>query len=230
MESQTSGSISRAAHFASQEKTTFPSRRVVQSARDCLSTIRTDYSKGGAIVAKATIKLPNGTLVVVEGTTEDVKELLEFYGGSDTREGTARHKEPKAEGKAGAGPKESAGSGRPDLAEIIGLIKNCAEAGVIGSKILDRTSLVDRVLLPLYIVHEHLGNKYALTSGEISRITADLGIRVATPHASTTLSGSASKYVIGDSVRKKGKAVRYKLSRPGLQYLKGVLKGSEDAQ
>src|SRR5688572_17717037 len=31
-------------------------------------------------MAKATINLPNGTLVNVEGTTEEIRELLDFYG------------------------------------------------------------------------------------------------------------------------------------------------------
>ena len=32
-------------------------------------------------MAKATIELPNGTSVVIDGTPEEVRKLLEFYGG-----------------------------------------------------------------------------------------------------------------------------------------------------
>lgn len=84
---------------------------------------------------------------------------------------------------------------------------------------------MNRILLPLFIVHEHMGNAFSMTSGEISQITKDLGILVQQPNVSLTLSGTASKYVVGDKVRKKGQAVRYKLSRRGLQYFKEVLNG-----
>lgn len=32
-------------------------------------------------MAKASLKLSNGTVVTLEGTPEEVKELLELYGG-----------------------------------------------------------------------------------------------------------------------------------------------------
>jgi len=77
----------------------------------------------------------------------------------------------------------------------------------------------------MYIVFEHMSNDYALTSGQISRVTNELGVPVQQPNASKTLSGAAAKYVIGDTVRKNGQAVRYKLSRRGHAYLKEVIKG-----
>jgi hypothetical protein len=85
--------------------------------------------------------------------------------------------------------------------------------------------------LPLYIVHEHLGNAFGLSSGEVTKVTTDLGVPVSQPNASRTLSGTAAKYVIGDRVRKKGQPVRYKLSRRGVQYLQAVIRGTsnEDA-
>lgn len=118
----------------------------------------------------------------------------------------------------------------PDLSEIVNLIKNSDEAEAIEAKILDKVSQVNRILLPLYIVHEYMDNTLSLTSGEVSQITTDLGIPVSQPNASTTLSGTASRYVIGDKVRRRGQAVRYKLSRRGVQYVKSVLGGKADAK
>jgi hypothetical protein len=86
----------------------------------------------------------------------------------------------------------------------------------------------DRTLLPLYIVHEHLDNAFALSSGDVTKVTSDLGVRVSQPAASRTLSGTAAKYVVGDRVRKKGQLVRYKLSRRGLQYVQGVIRGNAE--
>ena len=62
----------------------------------------------------------------------------------------------------------------------------------------------------------------------MSKITTDLGIPISQSNASTTLSGTASKYVIGDKVKVRGKAVRYKLSRRGVKYMKEVLAGNAD--
>lgn len=185
-------------------------------------------------MAKASIQLPNGTTVKIEGTTEEVKKLLEFYGGnSPDLEKLAKPNLTKRSGttKAPAASKKKEDRGtKPDLSEIINLVKNCDEAEAIETKILDRISQVDRILLPLYIVHEHLNNAFSLTSGEISQITQNLGIPLQQPNISNALSGTASKYVIGDKVRKKGQAVRYKLSRRGLKYLAAVLRGSENGE
>jgi hypothetical protein len=184
-------------------------------------------------MSKASIKLANGTSVQIEGTPEEVAKLLALYGGgksvafaSDQTSRARTRAVPKGK-SAQAIPGASA---TPDLSQIINLIKTCDEAEAIESKILDKVSQVNRILLPLYIAHEYLDNTPSLTSGEVSQITTDLGIPVSQPNASTTLSGTASRYVIGDKVRKRGQAVRYKLSRRGLQYLNGVLDGKPDGK
>jgi len=117
---------------------------------------------------------------------------------------------------------------KPNLAEIVNLIKNCDEAEAIESQILDRTSQVNRILLPLFIVYKHQGNAFGLTSGDINKITIDLGIPIQTANVSHTLAGTASRYVIGDAVRERGKVIRYKLSRRGVQHFTSVLKATAD--
>jgi hypothetical protein len=62
----------------------------------------------------------------------------------------------------------------------------------------------------------------------VKKITTELGIPISQPNASRTLSGTASKYVIGDKVRVKGQPVRYKLSRRGVKYMKEVLAGNSN--
>lgn len=180
-------------------------------------------------MAKAFLKLPNGTAVTLEGTPEEVKHLLELYGGERAdapppKRGTRTRKQRSraSDERRSTGQ----GEGKPDLNEIVTLVKNCDEADAIESQILDRAAQVDRTLLPIYIVHEYLNNAFGLTSGEVNKITKDLGIPISQPAASRTLSGTASKYVIGDKVKVKGQPVRYKLSRRGLQYMKEVLAGN----
>ena len=95
----------------------------------------------------------------------------------------------------------------------------------IEKHILDQTDRLARVLLPMYIVFEHMNNAHGLTSGQINKVTVQLGVPVKQPNVSNTLSGAASKYIIGDTVRKAGQAVKYKLSRRGHTYLKEVITG-----
>jgi hypothetical protein len=185
--------------------------------------------EGEFSMAKAQVTLPNGTTVEIEGTADEVRQLLEFYGGTAPAKpesvGTPTKKKRKKK-KAPTATSSKAATANIDLTEIVNQIKNCDEAEAIETQILDRTSLVNRTLLPLYIVHEYFDNHEGLTSGDISRATSDLGIPIGTPNVSRTLSNTASKYVMGDKVRKKGRAVRYKLSRRGVQYMKKVLDGS----
>lgn len=183
-------------------------------------------------MAKASLKLPNGTVVTLEGTPEEVKHLLELYGGegqpASRPASTRRSANPsKARGRV-AKSSEGKQDGKPDLNEIVTLAKDCDEAEAIETQILDRTAQVDRTLLALYIVHEYLDNAFGLTSGEVKKITTDLGIPISQPNASRTLSGTASKYVIGDKVKVKGQPVRYKLSRRGVKYIKEVLAGNSN--
>lgn len=190
-------------------------------------------------MAKAALTLPNGTVVQIEGTVEEVQALLAHYGSGTAPARTSRAKKVRAPARSNRrrqrataasvanAPSDSAGD-TPNLAEIVNLAKTCDEAESIEKQILDRASQVDRTLLPLYVVHDHLDNRFDLSSGEISKIMTDLGVPVSQPNASRTLSGTAAKYVIGDRVRKKGQAVRYKLSRRGVQYMKAVIAGKSD--
>lgn len=169
-------------------------------------------------MTKASLKLPNGTEVQIEGSPEEVHQLLSFYAGDAAKPKPKSSKKPEQEA-------EKVVSDELDLSDVVNLVKECDEAEKIESQILDRSSQVDRTLLPMYIVHEYLDNNFGLTSGEISKITGDLGIPLSQPNASTTLSGTASRYVKGDKVKKKGQVVRYKLIRRGVQYMKGVIEG-----
>lgn len=173
-------------------------------------------------MAKATLTLPDGTVVYIEGTQMEVQQLLEFYGHQPTKKSMRL---PKVDKTKGSDKKDL--TGVVDYAEIVRLVKDCDEAETIEKRILDRSSQVDRTLLPLYIVNEYLNNSYGLTSGDVNKVTTDLGIPISQPAASRALSGTAKRYVIGDKMKKKGQPVRYKLSRRGVQYMKAVLEGKE---
>jgi len=182
-------------------------------------------------MAKATIKLNTGTLITIEGTVQEIEELLQIYGGSAgkvTPEIPKRSTKPKNE--PNASPESTSEESTFDMMEIINLVKTCDEAEVIEKQILDRTSEVNRVLLPLYVIHEYRKNAFGLSTTEIANITTELGIRVSRQNVLRAVKFSGARYVIGDKPRKQGSATRYKLNRRGVQYMKSVIAGSPNEE
>jgi len=183
-------------------------------------------------MANATITLPDGTQVQIEGSPKEVARILALYGKPSSAP-TSKKSGKKKPSKKKSRTRRAATSNdeskiEVDLAGIVNMVKNCDDAEKIEIQILDKRSVVNRTLLPLYIVHEHFENKYGLTSGEVSKITTELGVPVSQPSASRTLSGNGSKYVVSDGVRVKGVPSRYKLSRRGVKYLKAAIDGTAD--
>jgi hypothetical protein len=180
---------------------------------------------------KASLTLANGTVVTIDGTTTEIQELLSFYESAASKSANGRPDKPVTppqDQKTGVSAGDESDSD-VDLMAIINHVRSCDESQNIETRILDQTDQLARVLLPMYIVFEHLNNAYSLTSGQISKVTIQLGVPVKTPNVSKTLSTSAAKYIIGDAVRKQGQAVRYKLSRRGHAYLKEIITGRKAA-
>lgn len=177
---------------------------------------------------KATVRLASGAVVHIEGTAAEIKELLSLYGEA-TPEGEDISKKKRIQKERPKSP-----SHPPDqevsINEIVRHIKDCDQAADIESRILDTTSQVNRILLPLFVMQKLIGRKLGLTTGEISAVTKDLGIPIHIANVSNSLKGSAARYVIGDKVRKKGQPVRYTLSRRGIKYLENVIAGKSDGE
>jgi hypothetical protein len=192
-----------------------------------------DYAQliARAEAAVAAVKDPELKRVAFQTVLDD---LLATRSATRTAEGTepGAPKTGKPPARSGQKPgnqrtpnrsAQEARASAPSLSEIVNLAKNCDESESIGRHILDKTSQVDRTLLPLYIVHEHLDNAFGLTSGEIAKVTKGLSVPVHISNVSKTLTGVAARYVVSDTIPKKGQAVQYKLSRRGLQHLQGVI-------
>jgi hypothetical protein len=141
-------------------------------------------------------------------------------GIQDRARSESKRKPSKKEVDA-SGPKQGA-----PLHEIANAVKSCEAAEDIEKNVLDRTSQVNRTLLPLYVLKKFMKSDQGLTSGEVASVTKELGVPIAPPNVSNTLSGTAAKYVMGDATRKKGQAVRYRLNRRGERYMAEVIGGS----
>lgn len=176
-------------------------------------------------MVKAQFSLRDGTSVTIEGTTSQVRELLDYYGGN------IREVDDKVRSKSKPSKRTSRSNQGNDrdanLAAIVNRIKDCDEHDEIEKEILDRTSQVDRVLLPLYIVHQYFDNSTWLTTGDIHKVTRSLGIPISIANISHTFAGSANRYVVVKGMSKRGQPQEYQLSRKGLIYLKSVLQGGK---
>jgi hypothetical protein len=184
---------------------------------------------------KANFSLPNGTIVQVEGTPEDVRLLLEIYGpvGSHKRPASAPvrlNRSEHSEKSASTQHASSKDAEIPDIPAIAAAIKECEFAEAIEKHIIDRSSVVDRTLLPLYAQFCLLESRTGLTSGEIVKVMRELGVPLDLGNVSKALSGAASKYVLASGVRRNGVPTRYSLSRRGIQHIKEVISGTKAHQ
>jgi len=97
---------------------------------------------------KVDIILPNGTKVAVEGSLEEIKDIMEH---SDRMAGGVKRAPPRA---PAAKPAEVNGDdSTPDIAAIVAKIKDCDEAEVIETRVLDQKDVLNRVLLCLWVVN-----------------------------------------------------------------------------
>lgn len=165
----------------------------------------------------AKFELPNGTMIEVDGSIDDIARLAQLYSSPNNG--------PRAATAARQSNEDVAnGSDDIDIPELVGLIKDCDDAELIEQRVLNQRSALNRVLLPLYIAHKHVSEMLGLTSGDIEKITDQLGVKVSVSNASGILSNQAKSYVTGDAVRKKGAVVRYRLNRRGVQYFDELLR------
>jgi hypothetical protein len=173
---------------------------------------------------EASLVLANGTKVTITGTLDEIQKLIQTYGGRPADAPSGKRMQNRT-ARARKQPESRSTSPElgPDHSAIVNLVKTCEEAEAIEERVLRVKNVVNRTLLPLYIVHEQLGDAMGLTSGDVSKIVTDLGAPVTTPQASNALAGPAARYVVGDKVRKAGVAVRYKLNSRGVRHFKSVV-------
>jgi hypothetical protein len=173
-------------------------------------------------MAKSKIKLMNGEEVNIEGSPEEIVRIISLYSGQNN---SVNVKEVKNIVKTDN--VKNTDMDVDQVLDIVNTIKECDESDSIEKSILDRSSLVDRIILPLYIANKYLKTGTSLTTGEISKILIELGISIAIPNVSNTIAGSAKSYVMGDKTRKRGQSVKYRISRRGITYLESVLNDSD---
>ena len=170
---------------------------------------------------KADVTLPSGAKISIEGSTEEVQQLLQMYS-----EGGSRQPRKRTPAKTAAAKKSTTSTPKVpsiDAARVVNAMKDSDDWDAIEKNILDKSDRLPRVLLPLYAIKTYLKEDQELTSGDVNRITKELGVPVSQPNASSALSGAGSKYVMAGRSRVKGVPVGYKLSRRGEAHVRSVL-------
>src|SRR5262245_56577908 len=100
-----------------------------------------------ATVTKANFTLPNGTTIEIEGSLEEIQQLADHVGrakGPVTPTGKPASP-PYTSTEPGGGEDE-----QPDIARIVAIIKDCDEAEAIAKRVLDRTDMLNNVLLCMW--------------------------------------------------------------------------------
>lgn len=111
------------------------------------------------------------------------------------------------------------------VAVIVNKVKNCDEAPKFESKVLAKRDVGIRVLLPFYVCHKYFPEQ-RLTTGDIEKISAELGGRIKTPNVSAAIKNCLWKYLDSPTSRLKGRATNYRLNRRGAEYFSSVLIGN----
>jgi hypothetical protein len=100
---------------------------------------------------------------------------------------------------------------------------DCDESEFIQTKVLDGRSVDAKVLMCFYISNKYFGNAW-LTSGDVQRITAELGVKIAVGNASNAMK-KLRTYLETGKVRKKGSPTPCRLNRIGVKRFEEILNG-----
>lgn len=113
------------------------------------------------------------------------------------------------------------------IMDIVNKIKNCEESDKIETQILDKNNQEARILLPYYISYKYFANQ-PLTTGDVEKITRELGVEIKASNVANKIKESLLKYLDTDSSRKKGKPTPYKLNRKGIKRFEEILEEKLD--
>ena len=109
--------------------------------------------------------------------------------------------------------------------QIANKIGDCEEYDLIESKVLDEGDQQAKILMCFYVSKKYFNNHW-LTSGDIVKVTSELGIKIDGGNASNGLKKMRS-YLESEASRKNGVATKYRLNRNGLKKFESILNKKE---
>ncbi len=120
---------------------------------------------------------------------------------------------------------DSADTNPDTVLRIVNKVGDCDEATAIEKHVLNTRGSEGRVLLAFYIAHKYFKNAW-LTSGDVGKVTADLGIKIDKKNVSNYLV-TYRKYLESGAVRKKGQSTPYRMNRAGAKRFEEIIHEKE---
>lgn len=156
---------------------------------------------------------------------EKIKEMLEASPKQEVKsiKKKAVKKSPGSSSQRSKGDSDS--EPQINIPAIVEAINDYDDHEAVDKHILSKSAQLPRIIMCLKFADEALDSPY-LTTGNIQTITDQLGVKIKSQNAATTIK-SNQKYFTADSVRKVGAIVRYKLNRKGITAFDKLLKGEK---
>jgi hypothetical protein len=120
-----------------------------------------------------------------------------------------------------AAPTKSDVSAADVVLRVVNKIGDCDEAATIQKRVLDQRGIEGRLLLPFYIAQKYFDNAW-LTSGDVERITSDLGVKINIKNVSNYLV-TYRKYLESGAARKRGQPTPYRMNRSGSKRFEEII-------
>ena len=173
------------------------------------------------------VRYKNGDLEIeVESSDKSyVDSKLSELIGKDVKPVVKQHGKPKPTKPAKRKAEKAVGKDEErsvDIPTLVDAINESDNHGKIEENILNKSSRLGRIILCLYYANEVLESPF-LTTGDIEKITNQLGIKLSSQNASKAIKNS-QKYFTADQVRKSGAIMKYKLNRKGISAFATLLK------
>jgi len=109
-----------------------------------------------------------------------------------------------------------------DLVKVANFITDNEDYNSIDTNILKKTDQLSRIMMCLYYSHK-IGCDY-LSTGQIEKITDQLGIKILMTNATKALTKNKG-FFSTNKARKKGAKIGYKLNKKGTERFEEILKG-----
>jgi hypothetical protein len=117
------------------------------------------------------------------------------------------------------------GPGAP-IKDIVNAIRTSERAELIEKNVLDRQDQLNRVLLPLFIVHTTLNDHCALSARDIAEVLRLLSVPVARENVSKMLREPGARFV---TIESEGSPKRFKLIKRGAVHMESLLSARHPA-
>ncbi len=111
------------------------------------------------------------------------------------------------------------------ISSIVNRIGDCDESEEIQRRVLDQRSVEARILLCFFIPYKYF-DKVWLASGDIEKITSELGIKIDTRNVTNKIK-KLRQYLESRSTRRRGRPTPYRLNRKGFNHFQKILQSQQ---